>query len=116
MNVKVIPTVPFKRNVKPLLKKFPSLKVELKELEKELQLNPKLGVPIGKNAYKIRLSVKSKGRGKSGGLRVVTFLVVKVIENVTNVYLLAIFDKSEYENIQDRKILDRINAVLESEQ
>jgi len=44
------------------------------------------------------MTIRSKGKGKSGGARVIT--CVKVV--ATTVYLASIFDKSEKENITDR--------------
>ncbi|OFY66388.1 MAG: hypothetical protein A3H98_11335 [Bacteroidetes bacterium RIFCSPLOWO2_02_FULL_36_8] len=91
MKYRVLSIPLFDRQFKRLLKKFPSLKNELKELSDSLEQNPEQGVPIGKNCYKIRIAIASKGKGKSGGARVITNIVVS--EN--NVYLLTIYDKSE---------------------
>jgi hypothetical protein len=66
-----------------------------------LQDDPKQGTSLGNNCYKIRLSIASKGKGKSGGARVIS--CVKVIE--TKVYLLTIFDKSATENISDYDLI-----------
>jgi mRNA-degrading endonuclease RelE of RelBE toxin-antitoxin system len=57
----------FKSEVKPLLKKYHSLSNDLLKLEKELIENPRLGAPLGKDTFKIRLKITSKARGKSGG-------------------------------------------------
>lgn len=113
MNVNVIPTKPFEREAKFLLKKYVSLKAELVALGNQLTLNPYLGDKITENTYKIRIAVKSKGKGKSGGLRLITFILVKVEEQeeITNVFLLAIYDKSEYEDISNSKIAERIEHV-----
>ena len=94
-NFKTIP--PFDKEVKQLSKKFPSLPNDLKELKNTLSQNPKSGVPLGNNCFKIRISIKSKGKGKSGGARVIT--CVKVVRET--VFLLSIYDKSEKENITD---------------
>ncbi len=83
----------FEKQAKRLIKKYASLKREIRLLISELKENPKQGTPIGKNCYKIRISITSKGKGKSGGARVITNLVIS--EN--NVYLLSIYDKSERE-------------------
>ncbi len=48
----------------------------------------------------IRLAVASKGKGKSGGARVIT--CVHPLQ--TSVYLFTIFDKSEQENIPDKEL------------
>ena len=66
MNYRIFTTVNFEKEAKKLVKKYVSLKSELAELNKQLLANPFQGIPLGKNAYKIRLAVKSKGKGKSG--------------------------------------------------
>jgi hypothetical protein len=72
----------------------------LSALISSLKLNPEQGTPLGNNSFKIRLSISSKGKGKSGGARVITHLY---IQNTT-VILLTIFDKSEQSNITDNDI------------
>ena len=72
-----------------------------------LEVNPKQGIPLGKDCYKIRLAIASKGKGKSGGARVIT--CVKVVKQT--VYLLSIFDKSEFENISDEELNYRLNQI-----
>ena len=67
----------FERQAKRLIKKFPSLKNELQELVMELKEEPSKGTPIGYNCQKIRLSIASKGRGKSGGARVIAHVIIK---------------------------------------
>jgi len=99
MNVTIKVTNSFKHKAKPLLKKYNSLKKELYNLEEDLKSNPFQGSSLGSNLFKIRLSVESKGKGKSGGLRVITFLETEIIsyyekiENNITVYLIAIYDK-----------------------
>jgi mRNA-degrading endonuclease RelE of RelBE toxin-antitoxin system len=75
MSFNVLPLQIFLKELKSLSKKYPSLKNDLKNLESTLSINPKLGTPIGKNCYKIRLAITSKGKGKSGGARIITHLV-----------------------------------------
>jgi len=86
---KIIIARSFEKEAKQLLKKYLSLKVELAELGKELAQNPIIGTPLGKNCYKIRLAIKSKGKGKSGGARVITYVITENKE----VVLLSIYDK-----------------------
>ena len=80
MSVRIITTDNFRREAKKLIKKYRSLKGELLELSKELEENPRKGIKIGEEVYKIRLAVKSKSRGKSGGLRVITYVEAIVQE------------------------------------
>ncbi len=82
MKVIVRITKNFRSEVKPLLKRYQSLPQDLLGLEKELIQNPKLGTELGKNVYKIRLRIKSKGKGKSGGARVLTLLENTVVAEV----------------------------------
>jgi len=104
-NIKTI-TV-FERQAKRLMKKFPSLKKEIQTLTTELKEEPTKGTSIGHDCHKIRLSIASKNKGKSGGARVITHLVYK---NDT-VYLLSIYDKSDMENLTDKEILELIKLI-----
>jgi mRNA-degrading endonuclease RelE of RelBE toxin-antitoxin system len=97
----------FERQAKRLVKKFPSLKKEIEDLIKELKAEPEKGTFIGHNCYKIRLSIKSKGKGKSGGARVITHAIIK--DSI--VYLLSIYDKSEIDNLTDQEILGLIQQI-----
>ena len=108
MSYSVIPTEKFKKEAKRLIKKFPSLKQELLELGEVLSNEPYNGTPLGNNLYKIRLSIKSKGKGKSGGGRVITYLVIENKE----VYLLTIYDKSEFDSIDDKVLKSIIDNLL----
>ncbi len=73
---------------------------------------------ISENVYKIRLSIKSKGKGKSGGARIITYLHIEETEdNEQVVYLISIYDKSDYENISDnfiQQMIDEIETEIES--
>ena len=111
MKVEVRVTKGFRRQAKPLLKKYPSLKSELFQLQDLLRTAPNTGVGIMPGVFKIRLAVKSKGKGKSGGLRVISFLETVVVtefeeesDSLVFVNLIAIYDKSEVENIADAEI------------
>ncbi|MCX6278660.1 MAG: hypothetical protein NT004_11250 [Bacteroidetes bacterium] len=111
MNFECIVTGNFQNEAKRLVKKHASLKDELKVLEELLLKNPKTGTPIGRNAYKIRLSVKSKGKGKRGGMRVITYLEIDfIITDMTKIFLLTIYDKSETEYITKDELARLINA------
>lgn len=100
MSYEVIAIPHFQREIKKLVKKYPSLKNDFARLIEILQVNPKQGTPLGNNCYKIRLAITSKGKGKSGGSRVITHL--KVSRNV--VYLLSIYNKSDQEDIADKEL------------
>ena len=90
----------FKKEAKKLIKKQASLKEEIKVLGQSLEENPKQGTSLGNNVYKIRLSIASKQKGKSGGARIITFVKV---ENET-IYFLTIYSKGEKDTINDNEI------------
>jgi mRNA-degrading endonuclease RelE of RelBE toxin-antitoxin system len=90
----------FERDAKALLKKYTSLRQELATLGEELQENPTLGTPLGQDCYKIRLAIKSKGKGKSGGSRIIIYVVTDNEE----VILLTIYDKQVKDNISEKEL------------
>ena len=98
-----------KKTWKKLAKKYPSLKTEYANLVKTLKENPQQGILIGHNCYKIRLSIASKGKGKSDGARVITNIVV----TDNTVYLLSIYDKSDKETLTDKELIDLLQFVPE---
>jgi hypothetical protein len=65
MSFSVIPSDKFKKEVKRLIKKFPSLKQELIDLNTILEKAPETCTALGNDTYKIRIAIKSKGKGKS---------------------------------------------------
>ena len=95
MNYNIEVTGYFSRQLKLLVKKYPSIKKEMFQLIESLELNPQQGVPLGKDCYKIRLAITSKGKGKSSGARVITHVYIFR----KTVYLLSVYDKAEQANI-----------------
>ena len=105
---KIITTSNFRKEAKKLIKKYHSLRNELAELSELLEEKPKSGTFLGSSCYKIRLAIKSKGKGKSGGARIITNYKIK---NDT-VYLLSIYDKSEFDTITDndlKRLIKKLN-------
>lgn len=107
MSFNVIPTPDFKKHFKRLYKKYPSLKSDLQKLISILEEKPASGTPLGHNLYKIRLAISSKGKGKSGGARVITFLVTDEQE----VYLIHIYDKSQLETLTKEQITELLKKA-----
>ncbi len=107
MSYNVIPTPDFQKLFKKLAKKYPSLKADLQQLIGLLSENPTTGTNLGHNIYKIRMAISSKGRGKSGGARVVTFLLTDEME----IYLIHIYDKSQLDSLTKNQILDLLKKA-----
>ena len=100
MSYSVYTLPPFEKQIKRLVKKYPSLKLEYLGLIESLENNPNQGTNIGNNCYKIRITIASKGKGKSGGARVITHFVIED----EKIYLLSIYDKSEQTSITDKEL------------
>jgi len=107
MSYNVVTIPPFDRQLKRLAKKYHSLKNDLTELGQQLTENPAMGKPIGQDCYKIRLAISSKGKGKSGGARVITHVYVAG----NTLYMLAIYDKSEQDNISDKELNELLKFI-----
>jgi hypothetical protein len=106
--MKIEATPYFLRSFERLVKKYPSMKSDINELSDSLLLNPAQGIPLGRNAFKIRMAITSKGKGKSGGAKVITYVKI----NNETIFLVDIHDKSEKENISDEDLkafIDEIN-------
>lgn len=110
MNYNIIITPPFKKEIKRLNKKYPSLKRDLQILQNDLLNNPNAGVNLGSSIRKIRMTMGSKGRGKSHGARVITVTVMVNIEEA-EINLLFIYDKAERDNITTGEIKALIKEV-----
>jgi hypothetical protein len=72
-----------------------------------LTSNPEMGTSLGANVYKVRLAIASKGKGKSGGARVIT--LVRVVKS--KVYLVSIYDKSDQETLPDKVIKELVKNI-----
>lgn len=103
MNYSIVLDRTFEREVKRLSKRYASLKEDLKELRNELEQNPLSGTDLGGGLRKIRMRITSKGKGKSGGARVITFTIVIAVDE-TEINLLYIYDKAERSNISSKEL------------
>jgi len=106
MNLNITSLDSFNTEIKKLFKKYRNIAADLKELKNTLEENPKAGVELGNNCYKIRLANSSIPTGKSGGFRVIYYYVDKQ----NNIYLMSIYSKTELENISDEKLMQILNS------
>lgn len=105
MNCKITVTPDFLREMKRLAKRYKSLKDDLAKLGGDLHQNPMLGTSLGHHLRKVRVPITSKGKGKSGGARVITYTVI-FAQTDAEVRLITIYDKSERDNISDAELRD----------
>lgn len=101
----------FKRDLKPLLKKYHSLRTSIENLQQAIIENPYIGVSYGSNIYKVRLADESKGGGKSGGFRVLYYHLDKTKEGIT-VLLTNIFDKSDTGTIKKADAVKQLQQII----
>ena len=92
----------FDRRARRLAKKYKSLKDDLRTFQQEIMQNPLMGIDLGRGVRKIRMAITSKGKGKSGGARVLTLTVL--VSEDADVTLLTIYDKDEIDNVSDEYI------------
>jgi mRNA-degrading endonuclease RelE of RelBE toxin-antitoxin system len=105
VNYKIIVTPKFSKQIKRLRKKYKKIRDDFARCIKLLEKEPFAGTHLGKGLYKLRLKSSDKSRGKSGGFRIIYYIVTQD----EKLYLLTIYSKSEVENIS----MDEIKKILE---
>ncbi|MBX3101146.1 MAG: type II toxin-antitoxin system RelE/ParE family toxin [Bacteroidetes bacterium] len=98
----------FEKSVKPLLKKYRSLEGDLLSLISSLEEQPESGTNLGENIFKVRLAIQSKGKGKSGGARVITYYA----NEHHKVFLLYIYDKSEQSTVTKEQLKTWVQEAI----
>ena len=102
----------FKKEFKRLYKRYNSLRKDLDEIISLLEKDPKHGIDLGYGVRKIRMSITSKNKGKSGGARIISYNYQ--VEDNGDIVLLTIYDKSERSNISSKEISQLIKQVRDS--
>ncbi len=110
MSLEIVRSDYFTSEFKRLAKRYRSLAKDYEAFLESLKSNPLQGVEIAPNVRKIRMAIGSKGKGKSGGARVIT-LNALVTEQDGTVYLLLVYDKSDAPNVKMNVIKDIIREI-----
>ena len=103
MNCKIDTTPDFARELKQLVKRYPSMKDDYRNFIDALCKSPLMGEPLGKHLRKVRFPIASKAKGKSGGARVITHTVL-IASDGADITLVTIYDKSDQANITDKEL------------
>lgn len=111
MEVKFHITPEFERMAKPLAKKYKSFEKDYDTLLSDLEKDPMQGSSLGRGIYKVRMAIAAKGKGKSGGVRVLTYHVSKITDDIFDITLLSIYDKSDIGNVSDSYIKEILKQV-----
>lgn len=117
MNVRIRLSDHFLKQAKRLQKRHNSLRKDVSHLIEGLMENPSMGIPLAMDCFKIRMAIKNKNKGKSGGARIVTHVLViaqESQEGVTEVTLLAIYDKGETNTISDDVLAKMLQEAIEA--
>ena len=86
------------------------MKEDMEKFRKGLEKNPLQGAELIPGIRKIRMAIKSKSGGKSGGARVITYNVLATEQDGV-VYLLEVYDKSEYSTVKENVLKDIIKNL-----
>jgi mRNA-degrading endonuclease RelE of RelBE toxin-antitoxin system len=111
MKNRIVTSPLFDKRYKRFKKKFPSLEKELIEFLNLIDENPKVGILITDNVYKIRLASADKNSGKSGGFRIITYVVDEITGSTFEIILLIIYDKSEESSFDKNEIKNIIKQL-----
>jgi len=111
MNVTIDFLPEFERRAKALAKKYKSFPSDYEAFLDELEKDPFGGDPLGHNTYKYRMAIASKGKGKSGGARVITYNVQKPTTDDVLITLMSIYDKSEIDNVSDAYLRQLVQSI-----
>lgn len=97
MNFDIRMSTYFEHEAKRLNKHYPSFKKDYVEFLESLKKDPYQGDDLGNGVRKVRMSIASKGKGKSGGARVITLNFLIDEENM-EINLLLLYDKRDADN------------------
>lgn len=101
----------FLKDAKRLKKKYKSLTDDLRSFVDEIRKKPTMGADLGGGLRKSRMSIASKGKGKSGGARVITFNVQQQGDGNYDITLLTLYDKNEMDNVSDAFLRYLVEAL-----
>ncbi|MFA7444880.1 MAG: toxin [Flavobacteriaceae bacterium] len=110
MNYNITTTPVFDKELKRLAKKYRSLGSDILFLKENIEKELTLADDLGDGFRKVRLNIKSKGKGKSGGGRIITYETIVSIDN-TEVIFAVIYDKSEFGTVDISVIKDIISDL-----
>lgn len=94
----------FLRQAKRLRKKYHSFEKDFYIFLNEMDANPFQGVDLGNGIRKVRMPIASKGKGKSGGARVITYTLNEISDDEINLTFLTIYDKSDIPSVSEEFI------------
>ena len=104
MGILIVTTGDFVKELKRIAKKQKSVLSDIAKLSARLKENPTMGVELGHSFYKIRMPISGTKKGKSGGARVITYVIL----DQETVLLTEIYLKSEHDTADLSVIIQRL--------
>ena len=101
----------FERRARVLAKKYKSFVSDYQLFLDELEKNPFGGESLGHHVYKNRMAIAAKGKGKSGGVRVITYNLRKSTNDDIVITLMSIYDKAEIANVSDNYLRSLVQQI-----
>lgn len=98
----------FLKEAKQLSKKFKFLKSDLQKAIKEIEEKNDLGVALGFNLFKKRVSNSSIPTGKSGGFRVIIYQQIE-----DEIILISIYSKTQKDTLSDEELKIILKEYME---
>jgi hypothetical protein len=111
MKTNFVVTERFDKSYKRLRKKYASLPHDLNQFKKDFAENREIGASLGNGFRKVRLAIQSKGRGKSGGARIIIYEMCLKADGDT-VVLVDIYDKSERDTMSENEYIKILQEFI----
>ena len=108
LGVTIEETETFTKAIKQLQKRFKNIETDCEEFVQSIQTTENLGINLGNGVFKVRIANSDKKSGKSSGYRLISYL--KLIDN--KLYLMYIYDKSDFETVSEKQIDDLIKKTI----
>ena len=110
MNFDIRTSSYFEHEAKRLNKHYPSFKADYATFLESIKKNPYQGIDLGNGLRKVRIPITSKGKGKSGGARVIT-LNFLINEEKMEINLLLLYDKQKADNFNPAALKEALEEL-----
>lgn len=110
MNISIRTTKDFDRAYRKLCKHYRSLPDDFRSFIHELETQAIEGKEVIEHVFKYRIAISSKGKGKAGGGRILTYEIMAVKEE-KSITLTFIYDKSAQSSVSQKEIKELLKKA-----
>ena len=113
MNYSIILSSTFKRSIRRLKRRYPRVQDDMSEAITVLQKSPRLGVviPHSNGVRKMRVRNRDAQRGKSGGYRLIYYVVDEPQERLTLLFAYSKSDRSDITQAELQTFLEELDSM-----